>query len=157
MIHCKGLCNPCSICECHLLQKPIMHQDVELQCNKSDMWAPNTGPGDCNQLLGHTEKVIHMKLIAFFKTFRFSSLLFELSLLLCVTKEEDPKKHLLFWKHLTECTCTQQTLTNVSHHYNDCKLLRDFPGLQSDKCCLRVFFSQIHVSFSSCLMDCTQL
>lgn len=33
--------------------------------------------------------------------------------------------------------------TNVIHHYNDCKLLNDFPGLQPDRYFLRVFFSQI--------------
>lgn len=112
---------------------------------------PNIGTGDCNQLLGHREKVMDMKLMVVFKKFRLSSLLLELSLLLRVTKEEDTKKHLLFYEHFTECT--QQTFTNLVHYYNDCKLLNDFPGLQSDKYCLRVFFSQIHVSFFSWLMN----
>lgn len=155
--HSKGLHNPCTICECHFLQEPITHWDVELQCNKSDMWVSKHWHWWLQPAAGHIEKVMDMKLMAVFKKFRLRSLLFELSLLLHVTKGEDTRKLLVFYEYLTECTCTQQTLTNVIHHYNDCKLLNYFPRLQSDRYFLRVFFSQIHVSFSSWLMNYTQL
>jgi len=103
-----------------------MHLDMYLQCNKSGKCL-NIGTGDCNQLLCQEKKYGHEITVAF-KNFRFSSLLFELRLLLSVTKEEDTKKHLLLYEHLNKCTCTQRAFTNPVHHYNDGKLLNDFPS-----------------------------
>ena len=140
IIHCKGLCNPCTIWRCNLLQEPITHLDMYLQCNRSDREVSKHWHWWLQSAAGAGNKIMGMKLMVAFKNSGLS-LLFELSLLLSVTKEEDTKKHLLLYEHFIKCTCTQRTFTNPVHHYNDCKLLNNFPWLKSDKYCLRVFFS----------------
>lgn len=98
---------------------------------------------------GAERKNIGLKLMVAFKNFSCHSLLFELSLTVSVATEEDTKKHLLLGKNLIKCVCTQGTFTNPAWQCSDCKLLNNFTSLESDKYCVRVFFSQkLHFSMA---------
>lgn len=110
-IHCEGFYNPCTSWSCNLLQELMLHLDIYLQHKAGKCL--NIGTIDCNQLLGQEKKKC-IKLKVAFKNFRFSSLLFQLSLLLRAAKEEDKKKHLLLCKHLIKCAHTQGTFSKYS-------------------------------------------
>lgn len=123
-MHCKGLRNPCTICKCHLLQEPVMHWDVQFQCNKSDPWVSKHWHWWLQSAAGTHRKSYGQEINGCFQKFRLRSLLLELSLLYC--DQGRHKETFALYEHSTECTRTQQTFTNPVLHYNGCKLLNSF-------------------------------